>query len=203
MTDVSATLVGAPQGSARRFVRALRWSVQRVALHVYQRLPVQARRAVVRTVSPTYTAGSIVVIGRRADGALLLIRQTYRRGWGLPGGLLAKGETPAEAAVREVREEVGIALDADALGPAKLVVDLVPRRMDFVFRATLDLPDGDTVVPTSPELEEAGWHRRDALPRLQDETRTALAALERNDVMPFISGRHDRQPPPRAPGSSE
>lgn len=146
-----------------------------------------------RTLSPTYTAGSIVVI-ERGDGAILLIRQTYRNGWGLPGGLLQKGESPAEAAVREVREEVGLEIELD--GPARLVMDLVPRRLDFVFRATdgadrigRALGDGDQVVPTSPELRDARWFQRGELPRLQFETRTALDALERGDVMPFISGR--------------
>ena len=184
----AARSAGAVAGPVKRAVRVLRWRTQRVALAVFRRLPVQARRRVVRTLSPTFTAGSIVVIERRADAALLLIRQTYRKGWGLPGGLLAKGESPADAAVREVREEVGLALEG--LGPARLVIDLKPRRMDFVFRSVLDADPGEHIQPTSPELEEARWFSRDALPRLQFETRTALAALERDDVMPFVSG-HD------------
>lgn len=170
-------------------VRRAGWWGQRLALQVFRRLPVQARRSVVRLLSPTYTAGSIVVI-ERSDAAVLLIRQAYRSGWGLPGGLMAKGESPEEAAVREVREEVG--LDLGELGPAKLVLDVEPRRLDFVFAATVDGADGDDVVPTSPELREARWFRRDELPALQAETRTALEALQRHDVMPFLSGRHER-----------
>ena len=164
----------------------VRWWAQRLALAVFARLPVQARRRVVRAVSPTFTAGSIVVI-ERADGAMLLIRQSYRNGWGLPGGLLGKGESPADAARREVGEEVGLTIEL--AGPAKLVMDIAPRRMDFVFRATVVGDPPETVSPTSPELVDAQWFGRDALPRLQQETRTALAALERHDVMPFLSGR--------------
>lgn len=166
-------------------VRAVRWWAQRTALAVFRRLPVQARRSVVRALSPTFTAGSIVVI-RRGDGAILLIRQTYRNGWGLPGGLLQKGESPAEAAVREVREEVGLEIELD--GPAKLVMDVTPRRLDFVFRATAG-EGADQVTPTSPELHDAQWFPLTELPRLQPETRTAIDALERDDVMPFLSGR--------------
>jgi 8-oxo-dGTP diphosphatase len=41
---------------------------------------------------------------------ILLVRQTYRGQpvWTLPGGGLEPGETPAEAAVRETKEEVNL-----------------------------------------------------------------------------------------------
>lgn len=172
-------------------VRSARWWAQRVALQVFRRLPVQARRSVVRVLSPTFTAGSIVVI-ERSDGAVLLIRQAYRSGWGLPGGLMAKGESPEEAAVREVREEVGLHLEG--LGPAKLVLDVEPRRLDFVFRAVVAVDEGEEIRPTSPELRDARWFPPDALPELQRETRTAMDALRRHDVMPFLSGRHEEEP---------
>ena len=52
------------------------------------------------------------------DGELLVVRHSYRYGWSLPGGRLRRGETPRQAAVRELREEVGIVVDPEALGPA-------------------------------------------------------------------------------------
>ncbi len=167
----------------------VRWRCQRMALRVFARLPTAARRGVVRVVSPSFTAGAIVVI-ERADGAILLIRQSYRHGWGLPGGLLAKGESPSEGAQREVWEEVG--LRVDPIEPATLVMDVTPRRLDFVYRASLN--DGGDVTapvrPRSPELDAAEWFSLDALPRLQKETRNALDALGRPDVLPFLADRH-------------
>lgn len=53
------------------------------------------------------SAGGVVV--RTLEGAvhLLLIRDPYRK-WGLPKGHLEDGERPADAALREVREETGL-----------------------------------------------------------------------------------------------
>ena len=55
--------------------------------------------------------GVAVVIER--DGQVLLMKRKNVHGagtWAVPGGHLEFGETPEECAVRETREEVGIAI---------------------------------------------------------------------------------------------
>ena len=52
-----------------------------------------------RAIAPTYTVGAMCFI-ERDDGALLLVQQTYRKQWGVPGGLLKRGEEPEDAARR-------------------------------------------------------------------------------------------------------
>ena len=49
------------------------------------------------------------------DGRVLAIRNSYRSWLALPAGGIQRGETPIDAALRELREEVGIAATPDAL----------------------------------------------------------------------------------------
>lgn len=145
-------------------------------LKVFGMLPVLARRFVVRRLTPSFTVGSICVV-EREDGAVLLVRQVYRRRWGLPGGLLERGEEPADAAVREVAEEVGVAVEL--LGEPAAVVDAPARRVDVVYRARL-APGAGEPTPTSPEISAVAWHRPDDLPELQPEAVGALVSLARS-----------------------
>jgi 8-oxo-dGTP diphosphatase len=146
-------------------------------LHVYRHLPVRMRRRVVRLLAPTFTVGAICVI-ERADGAILLVRQTYRRRWGTPGGLLMRGEKTDDAVRREVKEEIGV--DIELVGEPAVVVDPVPRRVDVIFRGRLaETGDFVHIRPCSPEIDEARWFRPGALPEVQHETAAALRALDR------------------------
>jgi 8-oxo-dGTP diphosphatase len=156
--------------------------LHRLLLSVYRRLPVVARRRVVRTLTPGFTVGAICFV-ERPDGALLLVRLSYRNRWGVPGGLLKRGEEPADAARREVREETG--LDVVLLGEPAVVVDAEARRVDVVFRGR-PAPGQDPGVaqPGSPEIVEARWFPTDELPELQVEASGALVALARSARAP-------------------
>jgi 8-oxo-dGTP diphosphatase len=159
----------------------LRLGLYRVALKVFGALPRRVRRVLVRLGSPKYTVGAICLV-RRDDGAILLVRHSYYRLWGTPGGLAKRHERPEVAAVRETFEEVG--LRVELVGEPVVVVEPVPHRVDIVFLAR-PAPGVDpaTARPTSPEIEHTEWFPLDRLPSLQVETVTALRALERNGAI--------------------
>ncbi len=48
-----------------------------------------------------------------AEGRVLLVKHTYVKGWHLPGGGVSRDEKMSEAARREVREELGLALTGE------------------------------------------------------------------------------------------
>lgn len=63
-------------------------------------------------VRPT-VRGAVVLV--RHEGRLLLLRFSYRRWLGLPGGRLGRGEEARAGALRELREETGLAPPPEAL----------------------------------------------------------------------------------------
>lgn len=118
-----------------------------------------------------------MVIGA-ADGRVLMVHQAYgAEFYGLPGGVVDPGETPAEAVVREVREETGLVVTA---GPCAAVVDLVSA--DGVrYRGHVFLPGdvmGTPSVQDPTEIRAVGWWPLDALPSpLTPSATAALAGL--------------------------
>jgi 8-oxo-dGTP pyrophosphatase MutT (NUDIX family) len=156
--------------------------LHRGLLGVFRRLPRRVRRWVVRVINPTFSVGAAVIV-ERPDGKILLVRHSYRRRWGTPGGLLNRGETPDVAARREVEEEVG--LDVELVGEPVVVVDPGPRRVDVIYRAKPAAgAEAGSAQPVSPEIVEVRWFPADTLPELQHETAGAFRALARAAVAP-------------------
>lgn len=73
-----------------------------------------AKRAAVKTETQTSAGGAAFrKIGNQLQVAIVSVGEPPR--WQLPKGLVDKGETPEQAALREVREEAGIVARIDRL----------------------------------------------------------------------------------------
>jgi 8-oxo-dGTP diphosphatase len=106
-------------------------------------------------------AAAAVVIDRR--GALLVKQNYGARRWSLPGGAIEPGEWPAEAAVREAREEAVLDLEIAALLGLYQFTYRSGRRpwLGFAFLGTMR---GQPSVPDSGEIAEIGWFDPRTLP---------------------------------------
>ncbi|MBV8942383.1 MAG: NUDIX hydrolase [Solirubrobacterales bacterium] len=93
-----------------------------------------------------------------AEGRLLLLKPTYKKGWTIPGGQVeASGESPWEACQRETREECGLRVNH-----ARLVcVDFLaprpnrPGGMRFLFDCGIFTDEQlESIVLQEEELSE-------------------------------------------------
>jgi 8-oxo-dGTP pyrophosphatase MutT (NUDIX family) len=120
---------------------------------------------------------------RDTGGRLLLCRLSYKPDWDLPGGVVEVGESPRDAAAREVEEELALTLPAGDL----LLVDWLPPWSGWDDACTLVFDGGvhspglvDTVVPEPREILEAQFCDADQIHErcARQTARRALAALQ-------------------------
>jgi ADP-ribose pyrophosphatase YjhB (NUDIX family) len=102
---------------------------------------------------------------RTEDGAILLVKSSYRRGWGLPGGFLDPGEDPLIGGLRELREETGSSLHE----PTVVVTSDRRHHIDHLVAGVLS----NTPRPTSWEISEIKW----VAPELAGPRNTELQPL--------------------------
>jgi ADP-ribose pyrophosphatase YjhB (NUDIX family) len=157
----------------RRYASA-RQTLHRTAIGLFRRLPVRVRRQLVRAGTPNYTLGAVVLI-RDHDERLLLVHQPPQPGWSLPGGLMNRRESPVAAAVREVREEIGLRLSPEQLTPTAPNAQVNPwiQQVDLVFTATVDAATAQITVD-EVEIGAARWFPVDELPELTGPTMRLL-----------------------------
>jgi 8-oxo-dGTP pyrophosphatase MutT (NUDIX family) len=141
-----------------------------LALRGFARLPQRIRREAVRLIAPNHTAGALCFFDH--DGRVLMLRQHHRQGWTLPGGLIDRGETAAQAVCREIREELGLTITVGT--PLTTVVDPLTRRIDVIYYVPCE--SAFQVTPGS-EATDAAWLRPDDAGDLDDPTAQAVAAF--------------------------
>ncbi|MDQ3382407.1 MAG: NUDIX hydrolase [Actinomycetota bacterium] len=158
----------------------LRRKVGTAALMGFRMLPGPLKRAMVRVGTPNYTVGAVCVLEHEDEDEVLLLWQPHRRGWSLPGGLLNRGEEPADAVIREVREEIGLEIEPG--DPITVGVHPHSQSVDVVFRVRIIGPRPE--ITLSHEARKATWWQQADLPETDQETRQILGLIQRMDRPP-------------------
>jgi 8-oxo-dGTP pyrophosphatase MutT (NUDIX family) len=123
-------------------------------------------------------------------GRVLVVKPTYKDAWDVPGGYVNDGESPREAAIREVKEELGLDVDVRAA----LVVDWAPHPQEgdkvlFLFDGgTLSAEDTGRIQLAADELAEYKFIDRSEvaeilIDRLARRVTAAVSAHERSTTL--------------------
>jgi 8-oxo-dGTP pyrophosphatase MutT (NUDIX family) len=157
---------------ARTFDDATRRNIAELCAAFVRLVPADA--------APTLKHAAVAIALTESDAgngtAFLLTRRSaslraHRAQWALPGGRCDAGETPVEAALRELHEELGLALHAsDVLG----VLDDYPTRSGYLITPVVVWAGAPTEITPNPD-EVASVHR------------IALDAIEADDAFTFVS----------------
>jgi ADP-ribose pyrophosphatase YjhB (NUDIX family) len=115
---------------------------------------------------------SVALLPVDEAGRLLLVQETGQDdGWHIMGGAVDMGESPAEAAVREAREEMGVGVRLVRLidvvgGPGFEVHYPNGDRVAYVSSVyEVEIIDG-TPAPADGELSKVAWFAPSELPTL-------------------------------------
>jgi ADP-ribose pyrophosphatase YjhB (NUDIX family) len=113
---------------------------------------------------------SVSVLPADEAGRILLVREAGQDdGWGTVGGAVEPGESPADAAVREAREEIGADIELTRLvdvvgGPDYEVTYPNGDRVAYVAAVyEARIVDGSP-APGDGEISELAWFAPDELP---------------------------------------
>ena len=116
-----------------------------------------------RSFRPNETSAGGVVVRTTASGYDVCLVSDGRH-WGLPKGNLEPGETPEQAALREISEETGIDRTGLAIVAALTASEYVYRRRDIgrlifkrVHQFLVTAPPDAALRPQPTEIVEAAW----------------------------------------------
>lgn len=138
---------------------------------------------------PTIRVSAVVL--RDDRGAVLTVRKRGSTRFMLPGGKPDAGESAAQTAVREVREELSVHLEPSALQPIGVFRAAAANEPGFdVESAVFEHPPVSVSQPAA-EIEEIRWQL------LDEPYPTDLAPLLVEHVLPILSGKRPR--PERPP----
>ena len=118
----------------------------------------------------------VSAVVRNEAGEVLLGRRSDNGRWSLLAGVVDPGEQPADAIVREVREESGVDVRVDSVAGLALHPVTYPNGdrchyLNVWFRCTAI---GGEARVNDDESLEMRWFARDALPEIDDMVRLRI-----------------------------
>jgi len=143
--------VGFDRRRLHRLLQRMPWA-GKVAVHIY------------RTWQPWVTVGAVGAVFN-SSGKLLVVEHVFhpKFPWGLPGGWMARGETPDETVRREVHEETN--LQVEIVKPLVVArTSYLSGHLDMAYLCRLAAGASEDAIRLSTELMAYQWADPNDLP---------------------------------------
>ena len=138
-----------------------------------------------------------IVDNHLGEGSILLTRRAARLNahagqWALPGGRLDTGETPADAALREMHEEIGLDVPVEnVIG----VLDDYPTRSGYLITPVVVwVGQGAKPVANPGEVESIDYISFSELNRPDSPRFISIPESERPVIQVLVAGDHVHAP---------
>ncbi|HET8884063.1 MAG TPA: NUDIX hydrolase [Candidatus Saccharimonadales bacterium] len=131
---------------------------------------------------------SAVIILEDEQERALIVKANYKSHWTFPGGVIDAGETPKQAAVREIKEEVGLTIGIDSVQFGWMVArhSAAVDTYQFIFKARLQPGMADQIILQESEIDD--WQLVSKTDVLSDNLNYAKAVglWARNNTVGYI-----------------
>jgi 8-oxo-dGTP diphosphatase len=99
---------------------------------------------------------SAVIILEDDQQKALIVKANYKTHWTFPGGMIDAGETPKQAAIREILEEVGLTISTEDVQFGWMAArhSKIADTYQFIFKAQLREGQTNTIVLQASEIDE-------------------------------------------------
>jgi ADP-ribose pyrophosphatase YjhB (NUDIX family) len=137
-------------------------------------------------VFPKRISSAAVIIENEAH-ELLVVKANYKKYWTLPGGMIDHDETPKQAAIREVAEEVGIVLDAKSVEFVAVVdrMSSTAQTYQFIFKAAVPIAGLESIILQASEIDEYAFVSKDQIAR-QDRLYARAVEMWAKDISGYV-----------------
>jgi 8-oxo-dGTP diphosphatase len=130
-----------------------------------------------------HTQGALVAVW--SDGEVLVVKNSYRRQYTLPGGYVREGETVEQAGARELAEECGVSVPVERVQLAYRGTKAFEHREDEVTIVEVEIAERPAVRVDNREVVWAGFRAPSTVlampivPHLREYLERREAPLER------------------------
>ena len=144
--------------------------LQKLAVEMYAEITANSRHEITPLIAPLLnhptpvTAADAAIVDKQ--GLILLIRRADNERWALPGGFLEIGETPAQGAVREAKEETGVlsrAVRLVGIYDSRLCGAIALQQM-YLFTFLCEPTGASEEITHGHEVLESAWFKENEVP---------------------------------------